>query len=73
MYRLAQPFDIAIMGECSRAEEHFLIYDRDKVLAILEHDDMSREDAEMTLETIQAAYAGRNTPGFISSRPTNLH
>ena len=73
MYRLAQSFDIAILGECSRSEEHFLIYDKDKVLAILECDDMSREDAEMTLETIQAAYAGRNTPGFISPRPTNLH
>lgn len=73
MKSLAQSFDIAIMGECRRADDHFLIYDKDKVLAILERDDMSREDAEMTLAAIEAAYVGHGTPGFISSRPVNLH
>ena len=59
-------FDDAIVGEAIQANKRFLVYDKKKILLLLQRD-MSEEDAVEYFEyNIACAYVGENTPAIIT-------
>ncbi len=66
----ADGFDDCIVGIAQQFNKDFVIYDREKVLAKLMTDGMSREEAEEYFEfNIVGAYVGESTPAFITFVP----
>ena len=59
-------FDDAIVGEAIQANKRFLVYDKKKILLLLQRD-MSEEDAVEYFEyNIACAYVGENTTAIIT-------
>ena len=68
MKKLAGPeFDDAILGVVLRyGDEPYIVYDRDKVLEVLESKGMSEEDAQEYFEVnMLGSWEGDTTPGFV--------
>ena len=58
-------FDDAIVGEAIQAHNRFLVYDKSKILLLLQRD-MSEEDAEEYFDyNIAGAYVGEGTPAIM--------
>jgi hypothetical protein len=64
-------YDDCIIGICNRfGQEPIVAYDYDKVIAKLEKDGMSREEAIEWFQFNQiGAWAGKTTPCFITTTP----
>ena len=63
-------YDDCIVGIAQQFNRDFVVYDREKVLAKLMTDGMSREEAEEYFEfNIVGAYVGESTPAFITFVP----
>ena len=66
----ADGYDDCIVGIAQQFNRDFVVYDREKVLAKLMTDGMSREEAEEYFEfNIVGAYVGESTPAFITFVP----
>lgn len=59
-------YDDCILGVCQRFNDTFVVYDLQKVLAKLQADGLSEEEAREFFEFNQlGAWVGDRTPGFI--------
>lgn len=67
---MADGLDDCLIGVARIFDKRIAVYDTSKVLAKLEADGMTSEEAEEYFEyNIVGAYVGENTPAFMDVRP----